>query len=478
MDAVERYRQRRKNRLHKRMMETDDVAERAKLAIILYKTCYLPFRKVKEDGGPGSGNWGHEGRPGERGGSKKGTGGVANRMGGKLSGYLSKSKERKKSGGNLGVVQGKDISSTFTWDKDKYENEIDAVLAAQGFNGNPKILSGKEFDDAVQKGITLVDPITGEEKSSKFIAARAYSGLEEELEGYEFGLREGEFYVSCEVGGSQYGQGMYCAGDYTGGENIDSIFAETDHYGELNEGRTSSRYGINKLQDEALKEYEASGHERPQAPARPEAPAVPSETLSNEDKVEYARNVAETTDDEMTKAVCAYYEYQQSSIASIDSDLVNRAIQASKYIATDAVAANQKITELEQGVSEYGKKKYEKDVAEYGSKVEEYNKEMEQYNKEYSEYRKQSKEYSDKACDASHVPKTATKVETLTLDSSARVVSYSQIHNMMKDEHIAEDDVGVYAALKGYDAINAEGHGLSASYTVVLNRTKLILKGN
>lgn len=36
-------------------------------------------------------------------------------------------------------------------------------------------------------------------------------------------------------------------------------------------------------------------------------------------------------------------------------------------------------------------------------------------------------------------------------------------------------DIGAYAALKGYDAINAESHGESGSYTVILNRTKTII---
>lgn len=48
-----------------------------------------------EDGGPGSGNWGHSGRQGKRGGSSKGSGGVANRLGSKESGFTSKAKERK-----------------------------------------------------------------------------------------------------------------------------------------------------------------------------------------------------------------------------------------------------------------------------------------------------------------------------------------------------------------------------------------------
>jgi hypothetical protein len=36
-------------------------------------------------------------------------------------------------------------------------------------------------------------------------------------------------------------------------------------------------------------------------------------------------------------------------------------------------------------------------------------------------------------------------------------------------------DSGALAAEMGYDAINAEGHGESGSYTVILNRTKVIL---
>ena len=36
-------------------------------------------------------------------------------------------------------------------------------------------------------------------------------------------------------------------------------------------------------------------------------------------------------------------------------------------------------------------------------------------------------------------------------------------------------DLGSFSAALGYDAINAEGHGLSGSYTVVLNRSKVIM---
>jgi len=47
---------------------------------------------IRTDGGPGSGNWGHEGRPGKIGGSAEG-GGVHNREGSKAQGFTSFSKK-------------------------------------------------------------------------------------------------------------------------------------------------------------------------------------------------------------------------------------------------------------------------------------------------------------------------------------------------------------------------------------------------
>ena len=52
-------------------------------------------KSIRKDGGPGSGNWGHAGRPGEIGGSEEG-GGVHNRMNEKNGGYTSWSKNRNK----------------------------------------------------------------------------------------------------------------------------------------------------------------------------------------------------------------------------------------------------------------------------------------------------------------------------------------------------------------------------------------------
>lgn len=59
-------------------------------------------------------------------------------------------------------------------------------------------------------------------------------------------------------------------------------------------------------------------------------------------------------------------------------------------------------------------------------------------------------------------------VETFTLDPSAKVITYSDI----MQEVVGNEDPGFVAALLGYDAINVEERG----YTVVLNRTKLIIR--
>lgn len=95
-------------------------------------------------------------------------------------------------------------------------------------------------------------------------------------------------------------------------------------------------------------------------------------------------------------------------------------------------------------------------------------------------------------------------VETMTLDPSAKIISFTDIQNMRQKEisdnlsklpdlamkgdteeiarineyskAFGDMDIGAYAASKGYDAINAEGIGQSDSYIVILNRTKVIIK--
>lgn len=54
----------------------------------------------------------------------------------------------------------------------------------------------------------------------------------------------------------------------------------------------------------------------------------------------------------------------------------------------------------------------------------------------------------------------------------------SQFTTKMKESYkkMNNKDISTLAVEMGYDAINAEGHGESGSYTVILNRTKLIIR--
>ena len=85
------------------------------------------------------------------------------------------------------------------------------------------------------------------------------------------------------------------------------------------------------------------------------------------------------------------------------------------------------------------------------------------------------------------------KIYTMTLDKSAKVgTEWDLADQMKKDTEFQKvcnnsgmyrgytQDVGVYAAYKGYDAYIARngrrnGTGASSDYTVILNRSKLII---
>lgn len=87
----------------------------------------------------------------------------------------------------------------------------------------------------------------------------------------------------------------------------------------------------------------------------------------------------------------------------------------------------------------------------------------------------------------------AQKIYTMTLDKSAKVgtesalkqqmrndTEYQSVCNASKMNSWYTQDVGVYAAYKGYDAYIANGgrsssSGSSSDYTVILNRSKVII---
>lgn len=136
-------------------------------------------------------------------------------------------KEKKKQEPEFHVVQGKDISVTWKRRPDQYDFEIEDVIAAQGFDGLPRIVNVDEFDRLVHKA----------NEGNGFIAQRSYSAPSQEiLDAYREQLYSGKWYVDCSTGGAQYGQGMYCAADYNG-KLSDGIRGEMEHYSELGKSR-------------------------------------------------------------------------------------------------------------------------------------------------------------------------------------------------------------------------------------------------
>lgn len=126
------------------------------------------------------------------------------------------------------VVDGKDLTDTWQRRPQEFDFEIEDVINAQGFDGLPRVVDAEEFDRYVQE--------------SNFIAQRTYSAPDQEiLDAYRDQLYNGKWYVDCSVGGSHYGQGMYCTA--TNGDSVnDSIKNTMSKYIERNVERITD-YG-------------------------------------------------------------------------------------------------------------------------------------------------------------------------------------------------------------------------------------------
>ena len=289
------------------------------------------------------------------------------------------------------VVDGKDLTGTWERRKDQFDFEIEDVLNAQGFDGLPRVVSREEFDRYVQEA----------NGGKGFIAQRTYSGSTQEVVGaYRDQLYNGDWYVDCSTGGAQYGQGMYCAADYTG-KLSKGIKEEMAHYKDLNQMRGNA-YALTETMTldksaKVIKYTDLADMQR-------------MEGSRGNFFTEKIRN-ANLTDDEMAFAVHYYGRALWNATSGFDADVLNRAYEAYDRIMDLPILEGDAIEES------FWKKMGSKNLE----------KELKQYEKEAAKLQKMNK--------------------------------------------------GSYAALKGYDAINAEGHGQSGSYTVVLNRTKCIFLG-
>lgn len=278
------------------------------------------------------------------------------------------------------IAEGKDLTGKWQRREDQFDFAIEDVMDAQGFDGLPRVVSKEEFE-------RLVAEANG---GQGFIAQRTYSASDQEtLDAYRDMLYNGKWYVDCGTGGAQYGQGMYCAADYTG-QLTDGIKTEMQHY-------------INQYVNLAQ--------------------------TSDKDRLNYLYQVSNKNG--LSKDEELYLIFRTG---------LNKEVGVSWKDMVDPDTLNKPVVD-----------KIERDLI---ANVLNYKKETPHY------------------------------IETLTLDPSAKIISYDDLFKRAQESDAwsimsqgKTTDLGVFAAILGYDAINAEGHGESGSYTVVLNRTKLIIQG-
>ena len=322
------------------------------------------------------------------------------------------------------VIDGKDISKSWERRKDEFEFEIEDVINAQGFDGIPKIVNEEEFDKCV--------------KESNFIAQRTYSGLTQEvLDEYRKELYEGKWYVDCSTGGAQYGQGMYCAADYNG-KLTDGIKSEMEHYIELNKKKSKMLADVGakaaKMDiDEYMKKYGIGNS------------YVETLTLDKSAKIIKYDDLIEM-------------KAKDSVVKEVDvSDA------KSKIVANTIKESNLSDEELSFVFYKYQKEMVSSDVfsSEEMNSILAKKDEMDKLDMDI-----RMKKYKD----------ALGKLDLSNVDDEVEKLKKQNEKSKKYSEYVKNMDPGSYAALKGYDAINAEGHGESGSYTVILNRTKVILR--
>ena len=322
------------------------------------------------------------------------------------------------------VIDGKDISKSWERRKDEFEFEIEDVINAQGFDGIPKIVNEEEFDKCV--------------KESNFIAQRTYSGLTQEvLDEYRKELYEGKWYVDCSTGGAQYGQGMYCAADYNG-KLTDGIKSEMEHYIELNKKKSKMLADVGakaaKMDiDEYMKKY----------------------GIGN--------SYVETLTLDKSAKIIKYNDLIEMKAKDSVAKEVDVSDAKSKIVANTIKESNLSDEELSFVFYKYQKEMVSSDVfsSEEMNNILAKKDEMDKLDMDI-----RMKKYKD----------ALGKLDLSNVDDEVEKLKKQNEKSKKYSEYIKNMDPGSYAALKGYDAINAEGHGESGSYTVILNRTKVILR--
>ena len=220
------------------------------------------------------------------------------------------------------------------------------------------------------------------------------------LDQYQDELYNGKWYVDCSEGGSQYGQGMYCAScyDITNNKSMGGIGWEMSHYQEIG----MSKGNAFSYTESITIQPDAKIFDLPYG-------ADAQEYIS--DKYVQHCVLKKAADEDYIDAVNEYYATKDELLKI-----------ANRYEAKEIT---------------------------------------------YEEYERE--------------------LEATTLYRQSILEDYPEIKTAQKNaiaqttytppgaKYPKMKDPGTLAAEMGYDAIKADGHGDSGSYTVILNRTKVIL---
>lgn len=327
-------------------------------------------------------------------------------------------------GGFAGIMEGQDILGTWQRRPDQYDFEIEDVMAAQGFDGKPRIVDADEFDRAVRQA----------NGGNGLVMQRSYSAPDQAtLDAYRDMLYDGKWYVDCSTGGSQYGQGMYAAADYTGKVTAD-MQKEMRHYTTLNQGRL----GAQPLSDEGKEAFLRKWVGENVAETDRDAALTYLKFESHTGNVEWA---------DVGKAVEHLGEEKRLSLleSGIHED-VHQMLDGYSYVETMTLDPSARIVthdDLRRMKDDYGRDAY-------------------------AWLDEQKALHQQMYRDGKITPDEGRALDKESTDEFMRMIERSQAVTSMDD--------GSFAAGLGYDAINATGHGASGSYTVVLNRTKLIIR--
>jgi len=301
----------------------------------------------------------------------------------------------------------------------------------------------------------------------------------------------------------QYGQGMYCAANYTG-ELTDGIKEEMAHYQELGRERFSevsydeirkieqkrnsyAEEAYNNIFAEKLKDIpederkaiECLATERSQRTDEQKRDLKSFMKGKNDDEYEVAMdNLLDKLGDIKLEAQSEKNRIMQMNYKEFaDAFGIDYGGKAYSYIETMTLDPSAKIitfSDIKKQFDEYSdshsyeairetaKQSIFSDMGVSKQDVKKYTQMLDGY--EHTTTAKQKQRYD-------------TVREELGFTTKEVGEIYNKIigrYNELQKNTIT--NIGSYAAMRGYDVINAEGHGQSGSYTVILNRTKCIFR--